>query len=469
MPLGDEDMTAGLPLTPLERMLDTITLLEMPGDGLIGASPDERIVSWSAGAKAIFGYTRDEVIGRPTTMLSPPGRSDQASAFFARARGGETVPPTEVKRVHKDGRELTLRLSVTPVHGENGDVMAVVAALRDITAERGAYEELRESEERYRAVVESLSEGIIVADRDGRVVAFNSNAVHMAGMTPNTLSEARPEQPGVELIREDGSPLPSEETPIMLSLSTGQPHAGVVLGARAPDGSVRWLVANSAPLRRSGETEPYAAAGSFMDITRYRKAVSDLAADRVEDLKRLALVCEYRDDSTSRHTERVGRTAGLLAAQLKLDGEMVRAIGRAAPLHDVGKVGIPDSILLKPGALTAEERTTMQTHITIGARILGASDFAVLRLAMEIALTHHERWDGGGYPNGLRGEDIPVSGRIVAVADAFDAMTHERAYRRPVSASEALAEIERCSGAHFDPAVVAAFLALDHDSLMDDE
>ncbi len=195
--------------------------------------------------------------------------------------------------------------------------------------------------------------------------------------------------------------------------------------------------------------------------------LGELNAARLEDLKRLALVGEYRDDDTNRHTERVAHTTARLAEQLGLEAELVWTIRRAAPLHDVGKIGISDTILLKPGKLTVEEFQAMKAHTSIGGRILGESDFRILQMATEIALTHHERWDGTGYPSGLKEYDIPISGRIVAVADAFDAMTHARPYKEAFPVQRAVAEIERCSGSQFDPAVVAAFMTLKHVALVD--
>ena len=181
----------------------------------------------------------------------------------------------------------------------------------------------------------------------------------------------------------------------------------------------------------------------------------------------MALVGEYRDDDTNRHTVRVANIAALLARELGLDSALISLIHSAAPLHDVGKIGIPDRILLKPGALTPEELAVMRTHTTIGGAILDNSDFPVLQMAQEIALTHHERWDGAGYPLQLRGDAIPIAGRILAVADAFDAMAHTRPYKSAFPVAHAVAEIVRSSGGQFDPAVVEAFMRLDHANLLD--
>jgi putative two-component system response regulator len=191
----------------------------------------------------------------------------------------------------------------------------------------------------------------------------------------------------------------------------------------------------------------------------------ELEEARYEILERLALAAEYRDDDTHQHTWRVGQLAGLLAKLVGLTELDVELIRRAAPLHDVGKIGISDVILLKPGKLTLEEFETMRGHTDIGVKILSGSAFSLLQLASEVALTHHERWDGGGYPRGLRAEEIPLAGRIVAVADVFDALTHERPYKRAWPVSEALAEVGRQAGHQFDPALVEAFSRLSPDIL----
>ena len=188
-----------------------------------------------------------------------------------------------------------------------------------------------------------------------------------------------------------------------------------------------------------------------------RERTRELEAAQIEIIERLARAAEFRDDNTGQHTERVGQMAALLARQLGLPDPQVSLIRRAAPLHDVGKIGIPDAVLLKLGKLTLEEFELVKTHTTIGARILSGSRFGVLRLAEEIAFSHHERWDGDGYV-GIRQDQIPLAGRIVAVADVFDALTQKRPYKAAWPIAEAIAEIERQRSRQFDPEIVDAFL-----------
>ena len=192
----------------------------------------------------------------------------------------------------------------------------------------------------------------------------------------------------------------------------------------------------------------------------------ELDMARLEVLQRLALAAEYRDDVTGEHAQRVGRTSALLYTALGLPEEEVRLIRHAATVHDVGKIGIPDAILLKPDRLTQEEYEAVKAHVDFGYRILSGSDSTLLQMGAEIARTHHERWDGSGYPAGLSGEGIPLSGRVVAVADVFDALTHERPYKAAASPADALASIEADRGRGFDPTVVDAFARLDHVKLL---
>jgi cyclic di-GMP phosphodiesterase len=190
-----------------------------------------------------------------------------------------------------------------------------------------------------------------------------------------------------------------------------------------------------------------------------RERTRELEAAQIEIIERLAKAAEFRDDNTGQHTERVAQMAALIARQIGLPDAQVSLIRRAAPLHDVGKIGVPDSILLKLGKLTEAEFEVVKTHTTIGARILSGSRFPILRLAEEIAFSHHERWDGNGYA-GIRRESIPLPGRIVAVADVFDALTQQRPYKAAWPVTQAIAEIERQRARHFDPALVDAFLTI---------
>jgi putative two-component system response regulator len=183
----------------------------------------------------------------------------------------------------------------------------------------------------------------------------------------------------------------------------------------------------------------------------------------LESIQILSCAAEYRDNETGLHIKRMSLYAAAVARRMGMAELEVEKLLYAAPMHDIGKIGIPDQILLKPGKLTGDEWVIMKQHTSIGAKILEGSDTDYIRLAHEIALTHHEKWDGTGYPNGLKGDQIPLAGRILAVVDVFDALTSKRPYKEPLSVEESLAIILKDSGKHFDPQVVDAFMAVKDD------
>lgn len=186
-------------------------------------------------------------------------------------------------------------------------------------------------------------------------------------------------------------------------------------------------------------------------------ATLELRRREEEIINRLTLAAGYKDRETSAHTLRMARYTALIAGELGLSEEFCADLQLAAPMHDIGKVGIRDDVLLKQGPLTAAERSHVDTHTLIGAAILAGSSCDLLQLAGTIAVSHHEHWDGTGYPNGLAGEDIPLVGRIAAVADVFDALTSERPYKPAWSIDRAFVHLREQSGHHFDPECVSAF------------
>lgn len=337
-------LTKRLNRLDLERKHATATavrlaaLVDAANEAIISADPDSIITTWNRAAEKLYGYPARQIVGQPTSVLSPPDKVAEQRRLLVAATRGDAITECDTQCLHKDGSRLDVSVTVSPII-HDGSLTGFCAMYRDIS-------------ERLRA-------------RDAL-----ENAI----------------------------------------------------GERTRE------------LRRS----------------------------RAETLQKLALAAEYRDDDTFQHTERVGASAEELATKLGLPASLVGVIRRAASLHDVGKIGLPDRILLKPGPLTQEEFDAIKQHTVLGAGLLAGSGSAILQLAEQIALTHHERWDGDGYPAGLAGEAIPIAGRIVAVVDSFDAMAHDRPYRVGSSVESALSEIGRCSGTQFDPHVVKAFLHLHH-------
>ncbi|MDQ7849898.1 MAG: HD domain-containing protein [Armatimonadota bacterium] len=276
-----------------------------------------------------------------------------------------------------------------------------------------------------------------------------------------------PHAGGLEVLAQTRALLAAEGVPILIVTADDGPGVReTVLEAGASDFMAKPVDAAALPLRvrallearlrRLQERGP----GPFLEESAASRAEGVVALD-VEALERLALVAEYRDDlSRGEHVKRVGQASALLARALGLGEAEVEMVRLAAPLHDLGKIAIPESILLKPGRLTPEELTVMQSHTSLGAAMLAGSRHPVLQMAQRIALSHHERWDGGGFPQGLRGEAIPLEARIVAVADAFDAMSADRPYRLALSSEEVWEILVDGAGKQWDLQVVDALASL---------
>jgi putative two-component system response regulator len=204
---------------------------------------------------------------------------------------------------------------------------------------------------------------------------------------------------------------------------------------------------------RELETE---VAGRTRDL---RLAFERIKAMSLEALYRLTRAAEYKDEDTGAHIQRMSQYSATIARTMGLNDQTVEYILYAAPMHDIGKIGIPDKILLKPGKLTEEEWVIMKEHTIIGGRILEGSKAGYIHLGEIVALTHHEKWDGSGYPLGLKGNKIPLVGRIVAIADVFDALMSKRPYKEAFPLEKSHGIIREGRGNHFDPAVVDAFFA----------
>jgi len=189
-----------------------------------------------------------------------------------------------------------------------------------------------------------------------------------------------------------------------------------------------------------------------------RERTQELNSTRLEVIRRLGRAAEYRDNETGNHVIRMSKYSALLGQEIGLDEEKCELILNASPMHDIGKIGIPDNILLKPGKLDSAEWEIMKTHVTIGGEILSGDDSALIVMARVMTMEHHENWDGSGYPKGLKGKEISLQGRIVPVCDVFDALTSERPYKKAWTVENALAEIKNLSGVKFEPFLVEKFL-----------
>ena len=299
-------------------------------------------------------------------------------------------------------------------------------------------------------------------------VAFQSASEALAWCRENPydlliLDYMMPDLNGLEFIRGLGG-APRDRPPVLMVTASQDVeirHRALENGANdfliKPIDKVEFLARtrNMLELRRATVALQNRASWLASEVN---KATSDLRAREQETIMLLCRASEYRDPETGAHIQRMAHYSCLIAAELGLSSEEQEHILNAAPMHDIGKVGTPDHILLKPGRLDAGEMDIMRQHAAIGYNILKSSEASMLRLAAEIAYSHHERYDGSGYPNGLKGEAIPLVGRIVAVADVFDALTSVRPYKTAWTLDEARAFLLENSGTHFDPQCVDALL-----------
>jgi PAS domain S-box-containing protein len=355
------------------------------------------------------------------------------------------------------------------VHLLVGGYIVRSAALIAMALILGAFvEHRRQLEADFLRYYDASLDLLVTGDTSGRLLSVNRAWERTLGHSCEALGSIN----FIELVHPDDRPSTLAETRRLLD--AGAETVGFRNRMRAADGDYRWIEWNA-----TAQDGVVHALGR--DVTTMREAEDQLANNaktleamiaertrelddaRAQTLRQLAIAAEYRDDETYQHTERVGHVAARIAHGLELPAGQVTLVRQAAPLHDVGKLAIPDRILLKPGKLTKGEYEVMKTHAELGSRLLSSGSSPVLQTAAVIAATHHERWDGAGYPHGLAGEAIPLVGRIVAVADVFDALIHDRPYKRAWPFDVAIEEIARASGRQFDPRVVAAFMALRED------
>jgi PAS domain S-box-containing protein len=331
------------------------------------------------------------------------------------------------------------------------ELMVLLAVLvrvrRRIVAQANA---LADQEARTRAVIEHAPDVVLLVDGDGTVCYHSPSAEELMGRAPDEIG-------GTTLMEgvHDGDREALERAFAEMAADRGAPRS-FVCRVRHSEGSWRIVEARGTNLLHDPAVQ--AIVINARDVSDRVRAEEKAREAELEVLERLAAAGEARDDDTGQHTRRVGELAARIAQALGLSADEVDLIRLAAPLHDVGKIGIPDSILRKPGRLTPDEFAIMQTHTLIGASMLADGATRHMWMAESIARSHHEWWNGTGYPERLSGDAIPLAARIVAVADVYDALTHARPYRGAWKRDRVIRELRRKTGTHFDPQVVQAFL-----------
>jgi putative two-component system response regulator len=424
----------------------TRAVLQNVADGIVTAGETGLIESFNRSAQRLFGYKEHEVIGQPLRLVIAPNEDERASELAT----------TEAVGRRKDGSCFAMEINTSLVN--IGERMLTIGCIRDISARKEQAEREREREHalrrealRDRVAFEAAPIGGVITARDGTIERVNQAMCEMTGFTTDELIG----MPSSRLAHPDEL---QHTTRVVDALLSGRSDTERFDG-RYLHRSGRIIEARVALTTICDEHDEVAQLFcQIEDMTEARRTSRELEEAQFEMLARLAAAAEFRDDDTGQHTRRVGDLSVTIARQLGLPDAQIELIRLAAPLHDLGKIAIPDSILGKPGPLTAEEFDQMKTHTTTGAEMLAGSAFALLEMAEQIALTHPEKWDGSGYPNGLAGAAIPIVGRIVAIADVFDALTHPRPYKAAWSTPHAIVEMESQAGRHFDPRVMQAFL-----------
>jgi PAS domain S-box-containing protein len=422
-------------------------VLEQLPVGIIASSADRLITQWNRGAEELFGIGRTEAIGRmPDDLGLIPSGSEALREEMKRRMGSGDSWEGELELEGRNGRRFPALVNNSPTRDQRGQIIGYVAVINDLSDQHRYEDELQ----RQGQLLDQVGAGVIGLDADRRVTHWNKGAESLSGWTREVaLGKTLPE---VGLVEEaDGTVEVASN-----ALRVGDGWEGEVEMNRK-DGTTFPTLSSVSPTRDSnGEHTGFVAVA--VDITARKRAEEEAHTARLETLKRLSRAVETRDRETGGHIERIGEISAMLAERLGVESDVVDLIRISSPMHDVGKIGIPDEILLKPGKLTEAERAEMQRHAEYGHQMLAGSGSELLDMAALIALTHHERVDGAGYPRGLSGGQIPIEGRIVAVADVFDALTSDRVYRKAMSTGQAVEIMRDGRGTHFDPQILDLLL-----------
>lgn len=451
---------AALNAALLESEVRSQAMLQHVGDGIVTVDESGRVESFNYAAQRLFGYSEGEAVGQRFEMLLESGEDLVSPPEWANAKAsGFPITPgvrIELGCRRRDGSTFPVEADVSEILIE--ERYLTVACLRDVSGrveaarrDRQHAERLRQEAQRDHAAFDQAPVGSIVASRDGQIERVNHAMCAMTGYSAEELIGTHL----LELVQpaDGGKNERMSESVLTGATDTARFEKryalrdGTVLEARVVVTAIHDADGNVAQLFAQVE-----------DITQARQTARELKQAQIEVLDRLAAAAEFRDDDTGQHTRRVGQLSVAIARAIDLPSTQVELIRLAAPLHDLGKIAVPDAILGKRGRLTEDEFKQMKAHTTIGATLLTGGDNPLLKMAEQIALTHHERWDGGGYPAGLLGRAIPIAGRIVAVADVFDALTHTRPYKAAWSTEDAITEMTSLAGKQFDPEILTAFL-----------
>lgn len=396
-----------------EQPLDVVQLnaiFEHSQDGIYLIDPEEyRILEVNPHACEMLGYGREEIIGESAALIHPE-EMEQLKVFFGEVLEYGYAKSDYLHCRQRNGHDLSVEVSASLADVSN--IGAIVAMVRDVTERK----ELEARLSRLASLPQENPNPVVELDLSGNVTFVNEAANEvfpllwkLGGFHPFCAGTTS----AVKHLLSEGHKSADFQVEI------GGASYAQKITVSSEDNLVRIYATDLTAHKRSEQLQ------RRLEIS---EAIKRATLDTVV---RLARAAEYRDEDTGAHNERIGRYSAAIARQLDLGEESEELILHGAPMHDVGKIAIPDRILLKNGRLTTEEMSEMKNHTLYGAKLLGEGHSELLKIAERIALSHHEKWDGSGYPNGLTGEHIDINGRIVAVADVFDALRSKRPYKEP--------------------------------------
>jgi PAS domain S-box-containing protein/putative nucleotidyltransferase with HDIG domain len=439
-------------------------LVKSSDDAITGTTPDGAIVLWNEAAERLYGYSAAEILGRDTAVLVPPDRTQELSDLLVRVRGGETVRHTRTVRLRKDGTSVPVAITASPVVDADGHMLGVSVIAHDrgeSYGEVGRGERSDQERDEALSLLDTLQStapvGFIFVDCEFRYVCINEMAAATNGHSPEehlgrTVAEVVPNlwsqiEPVYRQVLDGGEAIRNVEI-------TGDTEAS--------HGHIRTWLVSFYPVRARATIIGIGVVS--VDITERREA--ERASDELirGAVGAIAATAEARDPYTAGHQHRVADIAVAIATELGLGSDEVEGIRIAATIHDVGKVSVPVEILVRPGKLRPCEWEMIRSHSRAGYEIL--ADIAFPQPVAKMVLQHHERCDGSGYPDGLRGDKILLGARVIAVADTVEAMSSHRPYRAALGLEAALHEIRRGRGTLFDPQVVDACLHLVGEGLL---
>ena len=429
-----------------EIRMQANVLHQLPA-GIIASDTDRRIYQWNRGAEKIFGISAEDAIEKYVDDLGliPPESQEAREEMMGTVASGRTWEG-EIELVGPGGRIFPALVTNSPTRNQRGDVVGYIGVTVDLSDQRMFESELLVQGQ----LLDQVGAAVIGLDPERRVTHWNRGAETLSGWRRReAVGRTLPE---IGLLDGDAQGPAAARG----EMTAGGSWEGELEMTRKDGSSFPTLTSVSPTRDPKGELTGFV--GVAVDISARKRAEEEARRARHETLTRLSRAVETRDRETGDHIERIGDISAMLAERLGLEPELVELIRVSSPMHDVGKIGIPDEILLKKGKLTAEERSEMERHAQFGHDILAGTGTELLDMAAVIALTHHERVDGNGYPQGLSGDEIPIEGRIVAVADVFDALTSDRVYREAMSTETAVRIMREGRGSHFDAEVLDALL-----------